>query len=184
MPSPPISTRALARPPTRSAASFAIASSEPLCRLLISPMVPAKMVNSVPRCIRRNSSPPGTLALLSSIQGSTATLLVGTALLYRGRPAADSPIAGSPHCRRTGMVTAHHRDFDMSVGLIALLDDVAALAKVAAASLDDVAGQAAKAGAQGGRRGDRRYGGHAALRHRLHRRPRTADHLADRGRAR
>ncbi len=34
----------------------------------------------------------------------------------------------------------------MAVGLIALLDDVAAIAKVAAASLDDVAGQAAKAG--------------------------------------
>jgi uncharacterized protein len=36
----------------------------------------------------------------------------------------------------------------MSVGLIALLDDVAALAKTAAASLDDVAAQAAKAGAK------------------------------------
>lgn len=36
----------------------------------------------------------------------------------------------------------------MSVGLIALLDDVAGLVKVAAASLDDVAGQAAKAGAK------------------------------------
>lgn len=36
----------------------------------------------------------------------------------------------------------------MSVGLIALLDDIAALAKVAAASLDDVAGQAAQAGAK------------------------------------
>ncbi len=34
----------------------------------------------------------------------------------------------------------------MSIGLAALLDDVAALAKVAAASLDDVAGQAARAG--------------------------------------
>ena len=34
----------------------------------------------------------------------------------------------------------------MSIGLIALLDDVAAIAKVAAASLDDVASQAAKAG--------------------------------------
>ena len=34
----------------------------------------------------------------------------------------------------------------MSVGLIALLDDLAAIAKVAAAQLDDVAGQAAKAG--------------------------------------
>lgn len=36
----------------------------------------------------------------------------------------------------------------MSIGLVALLDDVAAIAKVAAASLDDVAGQAAKAGAK------------------------------------
>jgi predicted DNA repair protein MutK len=34
----------------------------------------------------------------------------------------------------------------MSVGLMALLDDVAAIAKMAAASLDDVASQAAKAG--------------------------------------
>ncbi|KAB1073347.1 DUF808 domain-containing protein [Methylobacterium planeticum] len=36
----------------------------------------------------------------------------------------------------------------MSIGLIALLDDVAALAKMAAASLDDVGGQAARAGAK------------------------------------
>jgi uncharacterized protein len=36
----------------------------------------------------------------------------------------------------------------VSVGLLALLDDVAALAKVAAASLDDVAAHAAKAGAK------------------------------------
>ncbi|MBA2400132.1 MAG: DUF808 domain-containing protein [Bradyrhizobium sp.] len=36
----------------------------------------------------------------------------------------------------------------MSVGLIALLDDIAAIAKVAAASLDDVVSQAAKAGAK------------------------------------
>jgi uncharacterized protein len=34
----------------------------------------------------------------------------------------------------------------MSIGLIALLDDIAGLAKVAAASLDDIAGQAARAG--------------------------------------
>src|SRR4029453_5844208 len=34
----------------------------------------------------------------------------------------------------------------MSVGLMALFDDVAALAKAAAASIDDIAGQAAKAG--------------------------------------
>ena len=32
-------------------------------------------------------------------------------------------------------------------GLLALLDDVAAIAKVAAASIDDIAGAAAKAGA-------------------------------------
>jgi uncharacterized protein len=38
----------------------------------------------------------------------------------------------------------------MSVGLIALLDDLAAIAKVAAASLDDVASQAAKAGVKAG----------------------------------
>ena len=36
----------------------------------------------------------------------------------------------------------------MSIGLIALLDDVAALAKTAAASLDDVVAQATKAGAK------------------------------------
>ena len=36
----------------------------------------------------------------------------------------------------------------MSVGLLALLDDIGAIAKVAAATLDDVAGQAAKAGAK------------------------------------
>ena len=36
----------------------------------------------------------------------------------------------------------------MSTGLIALLDDVAAIAKLAAASLDDVAAQAAKAGSK------------------------------------
>ena len=36
----------------------------------------------------------------------------------------------------------------MSTGLIALLDDVASIAKVAAASVDDIAGQAAKAGAK------------------------------------
>jgi predicted DNA repair protein MutK len=36
----------------------------------------------------------------------------------------------------------------VSIGLIALLDDVVGLAKIAAASIDDVAGQAAKAGAK------------------------------------
>src|SRR5215203_6260722 len=36
----------------------------------------------------------------------------------------------------------------MSIGLIALLDDIASLAKVAAASLDDVTAQAARAGAK------------------------------------
>ncbi|MCB1466366.1 MAG: DUF808 domain-containing protein [Rhizobiaceae bacterium] len=36
----------------------------------------------------------------------------------------------------------------MSLGLLALLDDIAALAKVAASSLDDIAGQAAKAGSK------------------------------------
>ena len=36
----------------------------------------------------------------------------------------------------------------MSTGLIALLDDIAGIAKVAAASVDDIASQAAKAGAK------------------------------------
>jgi predicted DNA repair protein MutK len=36
----------------------------------------------------------------------------------------------------------------LSIGLIALLDDIGAVAKVAAASLDDVVAQAAKAGAK------------------------------------
>ncbi len=39
---------------------------------------------------------------------------------------------------------------DVSIGLIALLDDVAAIAKVAAASLDDVVAQTVKAGAKAG----------------------------------
>ncbi|WP_439614491.1 DUF808 family protein, partial [Reyranella sp.] len=34
----------------------------------------------------------------------------------------------------------------MSGGLMALLDDIASLAKMAAASIDDIAGQSAKAG--------------------------------------
>jgi uncharacterized protein len=40
------------------------------------------------------------------------------------------------------------KEISMSVGLIALLDDLAAIAKVAAASLDDIVSQAAKAGAK------------------------------------
>ena len=43
--------------------------------------------------------------------------------------------------------TVKERDF-MSIGLIGLLDDIAAIAKLAAASLDDVAAQATKAGAK------------------------------------
>ena len=38
----------------------------------------------------------------------------------------------------------------MSMGLVALLDDVAALAKLAAASVDDVAAYAGRAGAKSG----------------------------------
>jgi uncharacterized protein len=43
------------------------------------------------------------------------------------------------------MVGRERKDL-LSIGLIALLDDIAAIAKVAAASLDDVVAQAAKAG--------------------------------------
>ena len=63
----------------------------------------------------------------------------------------------------------------MSTGLIALLDDVAGIAKVAAASLDDVAAAGRQGRRQGGRRGHRRRGGDAALRGGLRRGARAAD---------
>lgn len=53
-----------------------------------------------------------------------------------------SPISCAPPSPRPRLETA------MSSGLFALLDDVAALAKVAAAALDDAAAQATKAGAK------------------------------------
>ena len=55
----------------------------------------------------------------------------------------------------------------MSVGLIALLDDLAAIARVAAAHLDKVASQATKAGAKGSGRRYRRCRGYAGLRDRI-----------------
>ena len=72
----------------------------------------------------------------------------------------------------------------MAVGLIALLDDVAAIAKVAAASLDDVAGAGGQGRRQGGRRRHRRRRRDAALRGRLRRRARAADRRQDRASAR
>ncbi len=51
-----------------------------------------------------------------------------------------------PRCGNWWCVESAEQGQNMSVGLLALLDDVAGLVKVAAASLDDVAGQAAKAG--------------------------------------
>ncbi len=68
----------------------------------------------------------------------------------------------------------------VSTGLIALIDDVVGLAKLAAASLDDVAAQATRAGRQGRRHRDRRCGRDAALRRRLRRRARAADRRPDR----
>src|SRR6516164_178560 len=50
------------------------------------------------------------------------------------------------HLRMPNERAAACEECEMSIGLIALLDDVAAIAKVAAASLDDVVAQAAKAG--------------------------------------
>ncbi len=46
------------------------------------------------------------------------------------------------------MLSSNSKKRDDMSGLLALLDDVAAISKVAAASIDDVAGQAAKAGAK------------------------------------
>ena len=45
----------------------------------------------------------------------------------------------------------------MSIGLVALLDDIAALAKAAAASVDDVAGAATKASSKAIGGGYRRH---------------------------
>jgi hypothetical protein len=67
-------------------------------------------------------------------------------------------------------------------GLLALLDDVAAIAKVAATSVDDVVAQATKAGHQGRGRGDRRRRRHAEIRARLLGRARIADRVEDRAR--
>ena len=71
----------------------------------------------------------------------------------------------------------------MPSGLIALLDDVATIAKLAAASIDDVGAGGRQGGHQGGRRGHRRYRGHPALRRRPVARARAADHRQDRRRA-
>jgi uncharacterized protein len=57
-------------------------------------------------------------------------------VLKRRMPAAIEKLARSGRGRETFV----------SVGLLALIDDIASIAKVAAASLDDIAGQAAKAG--------------------------------------
>jgi predicted DNA repair protein MutK len=56
---------------------------------------------------------------------------------------------GNPVSRaKPGYHRGQHKDAPMSTGLLALLDDVAGIAKVAAASIDDVALQAGKAGAK------------------------------------
>lgn len=57
------------------------------------------------------------------------------------QPTSSVPVAGPVR----GVSIASPKDRN-SVGLLGLLDDVAALAKVAAASMDDVTGMAMKAG--------------------------------------
>src|SRR5690606_21412052 len=47
---------------------------------------------------------------------------------------------------RARLASLAARDAHMSVGLLALLDDVAGIAKLAATALDDVVGQASRAG--------------------------------------
>src|SRR5258705_3911872 len=56
----------------------------------------------------------------------------------------------SGHCAvwTVGCVLQAMEGVAMSIGLLGLLDDIAAIAKVAAASLDEVAAQATKAGAK------------------------------------
>lgn len=58
---------------------------------------------------------------------------------------AGPPVAGT-NFNKAPVIAAASGGYCVSTGLIALLDDVVGLAKVAAASIDDVAGQAAKAG--------------------------------------
>ena len=64
-------------------------------------------------------------------------------------------------------------------GLLALLDDVAAIAKIAAASVDDVASQAAKAGTKVAGGGYRRCCSHPEVPDRLFCQTRAAHHLED-----
>ena len=63
----------------------------------------------------------------------------------------------------------------MVSGLLALLDDVVALSKVAAASLDDVAGKAVEGEWKGSRCRDRRHRRYAPIRGRFRSRTRIAD---------
>ncbi len=77
----------------------------------------------------------------SAYHMSESRTQVASLRIFRWLPSREwSTFPSSSGIMRTG-----ERGF-VSIGLIGLLDDIAALAKVAAASLDDVAGQAAKAG--------------------------------------
>jgi len=91
---------------------------------------------------RRNSQ-RGRGRVLASFSCAPA-LIFGTSLWTDPFARIVPSLHGSPPHRE------HDEDFEeripVSIGLIALLDDVAAIARVAAASLDDVASQAARAG--------------------------------------
>jgi len=69
-----------------------------------------------------------------------------TEMLKLGRARRSDFTAGPPAEWVTVPLRVSKCGTNLSVGLIALLDDIAAIAKVAAASIDDVAAQAAKAG--------------------------------------
>src|SRR5512133_325361 len=68
--------------------------------------------------------------------------------MIRRAPRRAGFLLGATRCGLAGNERLDVEQGSMSVGLIGLLDDIAAIAKVAAASLDDVASQAAKAGAK------------------------------------
>ena len=120
---------------------FSPASSAGCCEGSARYLLRKRHTTPVPR---RGSPRPGRDRAIASFSCAFVPLIFGTSL--RTDPFAKvvpSFHGSSPH-------REHDEDFEerlpVSIGLIALLDDVAGIAKVAAASVDDVASQAARAG--------------------------------------
>ena len=76
----------------------------------------------------------------------------GGSASFAGFPAGQSPLSALQVVVEEyglgGNIDVYRRTPAVSIGLLALLDDIVALAKIATASIDDVIGQATKAGAK------------------------------------